>query len=671
MKSGHTQEDMYMSYGSDQTISLATGYKQNVSDAPAIASVVTEQQIKSSGATTIGEVLKRVVGVHVTKNRVYDDIFVFRSIYNELNPHVLFMIDGVSIGDVAQGGRPLGWTYPVNNIYRIEIIRGPSSALYGADAFAGTVNIITKTGAKGAQQPVEVGAGGGSFDTVGAWAIGGIENDWFDLSGYAEFRVTNGHEKLVEIDAQSSIDAIMGTQASLAPGAINTGRKDAIMQLDLKMGDWHWRAGYQGVLNKESGVGSNHALDTEGDMDMNLLTVDGAYDKIINDDLLLKAKISFSHQKFDSFFQVFPPGAFGLFTDGVLNQVSFELNDLRTALEFQYDGLSDNTVSGGGGFIYQEALNSFEKRNFIQTPNGSLIPTGRLIDTRELGESPAGFDSDRTNFFVFIQDEWNFANDWALTAGVRIDKYSSFNIAVNPKASLVWNISPSLTAKLLYGRAFRAPTFLESTEGMSRAARGNSELQPEFIDTGEIGLIQNWNRYQSTRINAYYYETKDVVAIVPDSVTTVPTFINTDGSRGYGFEVEHDMELASTLTVRMNYAFQKAEAKSSNTPIGLTPEHQAYVESEWQFIPGWYVDMSIKYVGERERGRGDPRGALDDYVWSDLVLRYEPYPKKELSCIFAVKNLFDSDAREPTDFLVPNDIPLPDRYFVGTLRYKF
>ena len=587
-------EDLYLSYGNDETISLATGYKQNISDAPAIATVVTEDEIRSSGATTIDEVLARITGVHVSKNPVYDNIYVFRSIYNELNPHVLFMVDGVATGDAVQGGRPIAWNYPVNNIHRIEVIRGPSSALYGADAFAGTVNIITKTASNIPPKGVEMGVVGGSFDTVGTWILGGVDNDSFELSGYAESRTTNGHKGLVSVDAQSSFDAALGTRASLAPGPINAGRKDTILQVDLKKGGWHWGISYQGLIDKQSGMGNGLALDSDGDIDMNLITTSTSYDTMIGDELSITAKASYVYQQQKSFFRLFPPGAFGVFDIGVLNQLEVEVNDIRSDIGFKYYGFDAHTVSGGAGFTYQEIFNIKDKRNFIRGSNGVLMPASSLIDTRELGVLPAAFDKGRLNYFGYIQEEWRFANDWTLTTGVRVDKYRGFNVAVNPKASLVWNITPSLTAKLLYGRAFRVPTFLESTEGEWLISKGNPALQPETIDTGEVGLIERWNSYQITRLNAYYYETKDFVSIVFDSAVGVPTFRNARGSRGYGFEAEHEMVVTPSLKVRMNYAFQKAEAKTNDTPSGRTPEHQAYFETEWQFLPAWYLDLSMK-----------------------------------------------------------------------------
>ncbi len=139
------ENDLVQSLGGDQMFSLAVGYEQPISEAPAVATVITAKDIEALGATRIEEVLATVTGLHISKNRAHDSIYVIRSIASEVNPHVLVMINGAPIGDAVQGGRPLGWTLSVQNISRIEIVRGPGSALYGADAFAGTINIITKT----------------------------------------------------------------------------------------------------------------------------------------------------------------------------------------------------------------------------------------------------------------------------------------------------------------------------------------------------------------------------------------------------------------------------------------------------------------------------------------------------------------------------------------------
>src|SRR5690606_3152450 len=123
-------------YGSEEFISIATGYKQPVSKAPAVASVIDANQIKKMGAVDIDGVLEMVPGLHVSySHQGYNPIYTFRGIYSNFNPQVLLLIDGVPQTNLFTGGKNFVWGgMPVEAIERIEIIRGPGSAIYGADS---------------------------------------------------------------------------------------------------------------------------------------------------------------------------------------------------------------------------------------------------------------------------------------------------------------------------------------------------------------------------------------------------------------------------------------------------------------------------------------------------------------------------------------------------------
>ncbi|MBX2807697.1 MAG: TonB-dependent receptor plug domain-containing protein, partial [Cellvibrionaceae bacterium] len=128
-------------------ISIATGNEILIEDAPAIASVITAKQIKAMGARTLNEALKVIPGLHLSLsglNRT-DAIYSIRGIHNSsFNPQVLLLLDGTPITWPSQGGRPTRFSLPTSNIKHIEVIRGPGSAIYGADAFSGVINVITK-----------------------------------------------------------------------------------------------------------------------------------------------------------------------------------------------------------------------------------------------------------------------------------------------------------------------------------------------------------------------------------------------------------------------------------------------------------------------------------------------------------------------------------------------
>ncbi|MEO8119834.1 MAG: TonB-dependent receptor plug domain-containing protein, partial [Rhodoferax sp.] len=144
------EEDLVLSYGDKSFVTIATGTRQLIRKAPSTATVMTAQDIVTMGATTLDEVLEAVPGLHVSRSTLdYAPNYGIRGILTESNPHVLTMVNGVPMTSAYLGNRnDMPVSLPVENIARIEVIRGPGSAVYGADAFAGTINIITKTGSE-------------------------------------------------------------------------------------------------------------------------------------------------------------------------------------------------------------------------------------------------------------------------------------------------------------------------------------------------------------------------------------------------------------------------------------------------------------------------------------------------------------------------------------------
>ncbi len=141
-------EDDYFDdfYGSEEMVAIATGIKTQIYKAPAVASVFTAEQIKNMGAMDIDDVLEAVPGLHISRlSNTYTPIYTFRGVHSKYTPQVLMLINGIPITNSFLGNRNQNWGgMPVEAIARIEVIRGPGSAVFGADAFAGVINIITK-----------------------------------------------------------------------------------------------------------------------------------------------------------------------------------------------------------------------------------------------------------------------------------------------------------------------------------------------------------------------------------------------------------------------------------------------------------------------------------------------------------------------------------------------
>lgn len=135
-----------------------------------------------------------------------------------------------------------------------------------------------------------------------------------------------------------------------------------------------------------------------------------------------------------------------------------------------------------------ESTDTIEDTRNYTVRGGMPVPTGIFAESGGSGDVSIFPDDERTIFFAYLQDEWLFAPDWGLTTGVRIDEYSDFGTAVNPRVGLVWNSAPRLTTKLLYGRAFRPPSFAEQHSNGLYLGLGNRDLEPVTIDMVEIAF---------------------------------------------------------------------------------------------------------------------------------------------------------------------------------------
>ena len=163
MFSSPYQEEDY--FRADHLLISATGSQKPVHLAPSVASVITSQDIKDIGATTLDEVLKTVPGLHIEPSGTIflSSIWSIRGIHTAQNPHTLMLINSVPLTINYGGSRPTMYQMPVAMISRVEVIRGPGSALHGADAFSGTINVITKDNHE--IDGTKVGGRYGSFDS--------------------------------------------------------------------------------------------------------------------------------------------------------------------------------------------------------------------------------------------------------------------------------------------------------------------------------------------------------------------------------------------------------------------------------------------------------------------------------------------------------------------------
>ncbi|MBD9363609.1 TonB-dependent receptor plug domain-containing protein [Methylomonas fluvii] len=680
-------------YGTEEMVSIASGYKQPISKAPSIATVITANDIKQMGATDIDEALESVPGLHVERNTIgYNPIYTFRGIYSQFNQQVLMMVNGIPISNSYTGSRSEVWGgMPIRDIARIEVVRGPGSAVYGADAFAGVINVITKT--KQDIEGTETGGRVGSFDTYDGWALHGGEWAGFDVALAFEYHKTAGQNAIVDADLQSQFDSLLGTRASLAPGPLNMSRDNLDARLDLSRGHWRFRGGLQHRSDSGSGSGIAQALDPVNRYASDRWNADVTYHNadIENWDLTTQASYFETSQEIERNLTLFPAGttlpigangqigagAPVTFPNGYIGNPEVWERHVRISQTFAYGGFQGHQLRSGIGFNYDSLFKARVSQNFgIDPATGAPIPSLPGIPLTDVSGTSATFipEVDRKVAYLFLQDQWNFANDWSLTAGARYDRYSDFGNTFNPRAALIWEARYDLTAKLMYGSAFRAPSFQEMYIINNPAQLGNAALRPETMENVELGFDYRPTDSLRLGLNFFNFWWKDIIRFVPDANATTSTAQNTGVQQGYGTELEAEWQAADTLKIIGNYAYQRSRDQALDRDSGYAPHHQVYLRLNWEFLPDWQLSPQAKWIVGRDRSFGDTRKPVADYTWVDVTLRRQNLAK-HLEVAFSVRNLFDVSAREPSlagnPAAIPNDLPLASRSFYGEISLHF
>lgn len=667
------EEELALAYGDRSMVSIATGDLQPLRRAPAIATVISAEEIEAMGATDLDELLEAVPGMHVSRAaNMFKPLYLVRGIRSEFNQQVLVLLNGVPMTTLLVGNRGEIWGgYPLEHIARVEVMRSPGSALYGADAFAGVINLVTKRMSEA--QGTRVGTRAGSFNAWDTWLLHG--GTWGGMEAVAYLRVgrTDGHRRTIEADAQTFNDALFGTNVSLAPGHLNVQHEAVDAYLDIANGGWRARGGYK-YRRLGTGAGVASALDPEGRGASHRLNADLSWSGEVAPDWTAGANASFVHyrQAIEELF-LFPRGVTfptGAFPDGMQGRPDTWERQWRLGATASYTGFSAHRIRFGAGYedldLYRiRELKNFEFVGVIPAPVGEMrdfSDTAPFIEPRH-----------RRVWYAYAQDEWNLAKDWTLTAGLRHDRYSDFGHTTNPRLALVWDVAYNLTVKLLHGGAFRAPSFNETHSINNPVARGNPALRPETLRATELAVSWQATPRVHTQLTIFRYGVKDIINLVANDVaSTGATFQNTGRQRGRGVEAELEWHVNRSMRLVAHYAFQRSSDESTGADAGYAPRHDAYARADWRVSGGWLVSLQLNHIAHRQRTPGDLRPRVPDYTTADLAARSPPLAT-QWEVAVGVRNLFDTDVREPSAApgVIPDDLPMPRRSFYLQAVHRF
>lgn len=687
-------ETLELIYGSERMVSIATGSEQLLYKAPAIASVISRQDIENSSANNLNELLEMVPGLHISENYFAGDaIYTMRGFFRDPDAGMLFMINGTVINTLQNGSRFSSLRLPLNNIEQVEIIRGPGSAVYGADAFVGVINIITRQHQKGQEYGVQLG----SFSSRSAWLQNNFKLGQWESHASLQYQASHGDSgRMINRDLQNFLDNITGSNAGLTPAPL----PDAfnVLDLELNFSYAHWNMNQWLWLNNNQGNGHGipglDVIDPDGKLDSRASLSSLQYQNSrFTDNWSLNMRLSYLDYRNNKKQFLLPAGSIApvgndgnLFTSGIRN-VSFpsgminktNSNEQQTHAEITgfYYGWNNHSLRLSSGYQMQKYRED-EARNF----GPAVLDAGQataLSQTTDIS-NPANAslpDGERQVRYISVQDEWDFITDWTLTTGIRYDNYSDFGSTTNPRLALVWQTNYNLSTKLLYGRAFRAPVYRELKLQNQLGFNGNEKLQPETIDTLELSFDYRPSEKLRGNLSLFGQRAKNLIYAVEDTtIANTFTFENSGTQEGIGMEAEINWRIRPMLELSANYAWQYNRLLETDIEAPYAPAKQIYSRLDWQFKNFWQLSPELHYIAGRPRALADTRPAVKAGVRLDVMLRYQNH-YNNWDFAIRIRNLLDENLREPSigndsisgGAALAGDIPLQGTSLLAEFRY--
>jgi iron complex outermembrane receptor protein len=647
-------------------ITISTDTKKAIMEAPSTVTVITSNDFKVTGATNLVEILEDVPGIHIRMNQ-----FGYRPLIHIRGANAkqtLLMVNGVPMRDLLWGFGIFWKGLPVSAIERVEIIRGPGSALFGADASAGVINVITKSAGK--IKNSEIGLRRGSFDTNTGWLQYGENWQGFDIGLTMEYYNTDGFSPYIEEDFQTNQDQENGTHRSLAPGYTQFGWENKDIRFSIAKSHWQLLMDYLHHKDVQTGLSGTGVIDpvTKGSdkrFNIDLLYSNDAFDSNWG----LDSELRYQNLEYSSGdgFQETPPGRSD---EADLNSEIYQWRAAERRVAFEvsglYSGFDQHAIRLGTGYKRHDLYRIVEYTNTGIGPDGNELPDNSgFVD---LSDTPYAFAPEKSRKIrhFFIQNIIKLDQDWELTAGLRHDHYSDFGSTYNPRLALVWNTTEKLTSKLLYGRAFRPPSFQELYSSTTNA-QPNADLIPERSETLELALSYLLSTNLTFGLNIYQYQQYDIISRVPIPNSPYYQFANAGEHTIHGIELESKWQPTPNLHFTGNYTIRNQD--NSNYRAASEPDQDAHLRIDWAFQTNWSWNIQSNWVGDRTRGKNDSRPSLDDHTITNTTLRYNPLKHWEFA--ISIRNLFDEEALEHTSPKIPGDLPLPERNIYAEIRYNF
>jgi outer membrane receptor protein involved in Fe transport len=623
------------------TVNGASKFVQQVIEAPSSVTIITADQIQKYGYRTLANALRSAPGLYVNNDRSYSYLGMRGSSFSgNYNNRVLVLIDGHRMNDNIYDAAFIGTAFPVDVelIQRIEIIRGPGSALYGSNAFFGIVNVITKRG--GDLQGPEVSASAGSLGTYhgrisyGKQFSNGLEGlvSWsgYRSHGYRQIyfpefdspATNNGIAQ--DSDADQSYSSLLNVSyggLSMRAAYIWREKQAPTAAFDTVFNDPRTRAvdsrGYFEVQFQRT-LSSQWQLDTKAFYDQSWYNGTYAYDLGSEDSPLL----TLNHDSARGQWLGFEFAA------------SRRLDKHRLALGTE------------GRFNIKQLQRSYYDD-----------PTAFVLYDRRTSIVPG----------AYVLDEFRIRPNVLISAGLRYDHYDTFDGTLNPRFGLIYSPRKNTAIKLLYGQAFRAPNVYELYYQDGTSVQANPSLQPETIRTTELAYEEYFPNHISMRASAFLNQIRNLVAQSNDSQNVI-RYVTRENVDGKGLEFELNDRHPSGWEGHLSYTVSDSIDTRSQQLLSNSPKHLGKAALTVPLIRRMLsASAEAQYVGRRLSVYGV--SVPDHFVTNLSFLASESSGRFSMSA--SLYNLFDKQYGDPGGpEHVQASIPQDGRVFAWKLQYR-
>ncbi|HUI54049.1 MAG TPA: TonB-dependent receptor [Bryobacteraceae bacterium] len=597
------------------TVEAVSLHAQTLAEAPANVTVITAAEIRRYGYRTLAEALASVPGFYVTYDHEYHYVGVSGiSLPGDFNTRFLVMLNGHPLTDNIYNsngffGQDFG--LDMDLVERIEIIRGPTSALYGSNGILANINVVTRSPVDAERLRVSAetdSQGERKLSLASSLYLGAGAN--LLLSGSA----FNNAGISVPLNGLG-----MPPGAPAAP-VKSDGERGYHTFANLIWHDWSFTAYFNsrdkqvpvGVGTSFSGDPSQHAIDGRNFI--------GAVYKHSAGPGELRWQVFYDQYRYQDRYD---------YPDGAAIDVVRDINrgDWLDS-EFTYDlpvaGIGSLTVGVSGSLdlrTEQYNLDDGVRQDYSNHPERGVA--------------------------VFAQQEWKISARWKLDGGLRLDDTRYFGRALSPRVAAVFQQSPRTVYKLVYGRPFRNPSAFEqfyNDGGLSYAPA--APLGPEYADTFEASMERRLAGTWTVVANGYQYRIQRVIEAV-GLTDLVQQYQNASRDLSTGAELALAGKLWDGMEVSASAAFADARggrplARLANSPAVISKARLGAPLPGRAFRDRLFVAGNCQYVSARDSWTGARLGGA---LLADFTLSVRLHPKFDVEA--GLRNAFDRRYEDP------------------------